>query len=92
MTSSARASEQAMHDLMCHSLLALLISASLAPGRTEEAKRRSVLVKFYKRALKNPRYDLVRQDIRRLLVASRNQRIDVYAILRTLNNEAFKFN
>lgn len=83
-------SERALYNLICHSLLALLMSASLTQGRVTEAQRRKVLVKFYKRALNNPNYKTVRQDIRRLLAASRSERVDVYAILNQLHKDAFK--
>ncbi|MEZ9566971.1 DUF2913 family protein [Vibrio artabrorum] len=90
MSHQSLSSEQALYDLVCHSLLALLMSASLSQGRVTEAQRRKVLVKFYKRALANPNYKTVRQDIRGLLAASRNERMNVYAILKQLNDDVFK--
>ncbi|UPQ89181.1 DUF2913 family protein [Vibrio sinaloensis] len=90
MRQSPLTSEQALYDLICHSLLALLMSATLTQGRVTESQRRQVLVKFYKRALTNPNYKSVRQDIRKLLAASRDERVDVYAILKQLNDDAFK--
>jgi len=73
-------------ELICHSLLNLYLSITYQVGYVTVDKRTQLLLKYYKLALKNPRYKPLKSDIRGLIHYGRKNARNFEAKINEIND------
>jgi len=77
-----------LRDLVMHSLLHVLMEASMSSRRVSRAARNKLLIRFFKPKLKQPKWKPVKNEIKRLLEIARHPTGHVEARLYELNQKA----